>query len=282
MVDAAGIVARMLTMLATAVAPALAQIPPPPGRGVELGPLFLNYYGLAIAIGVLAAILLARRRYAVRGGNPDLVDRTAIIAVVAGFIGARVGYVMWRLDDFADRPLAVFAIWEGGLVFFGGLLFGVVAGLVTARKSRMDLPAFFDSVAPALPLAQAIGRWGNYFNQELYGRATEVPWGLEVDGQPTLHHPTFLYESLANLVLVAVIILVGRTERLRRGALIFVYLIGYALIRFFVELLRIDTEFRLLGLSRNNWAAIGVVLIGVAGLVWWQRRREAASPRRRR
>ncbi len=261
----------------------LAQIPPPPSNALELGPLTIRYYGLAIALGVLAAVLLTRRRYAARGGNPDDVDLVAIGAIVAGFVGARLGFVVWRLDDFADRPLSVFAVWQGGLVFFSGLLTGIAVGWLLARRRGLDITAFTDAAAPAIPLAQAFGRWGNYANQELYGRVTELPWALEVeaaDGSVTLHHPTFLYESLANLVLVGVLLTVDRTGRLARGGLLFAYLAGYGAIRFAVELLRIDTEFRLLGLSRNNWAFLALALVGLAGLVWWQRRHAPGdSPR---
>jgi prolipoprotein diacylglyceryl transferase len=266
----------------------IAQIPAPPTNALELGPLSLHLYGLMIAIGVLLAISVARRRYAGYGYDADQVDRAAIVAVVAGFLGARFGFVVWRLDRyFPDDPLGVFAIWRGGLVLFGGLLFGVVAAYLYTRRTRMDTAAFADAAAPAIPLAQAFGRWGNYFNQELYGRPTDLPWALEVDPayraaeyqQYATFHPTFLYESLGNLVLVAVLLAVDRYGKLRRGSLMFAYAAGYGALRFSVELLRVDTEFRLLGLSRNNWTFLLVSLAGIVGLVWWQRR---AAPARGR
>lgn len=263
----------------------LALIPPPPGSALDLGPLSLRYYGLAVALGVLAAVLLTRRRYRALGGNPDDVDLVAVGAVVAGFLGARLGFVIWRLDQFADRPLAALALWEGGLVLFGGLLVGLPVGYLLARRRRLDIPAFADAVAPAIPLGQAIGRWGNYFNQELYGRLTDVPWALRVraaDGSETLHHPTFLYESVANLLLVAVLLLLDRTGKIARGGLLFAYLAGYGLIRFSIELLRIDTDFRLLGLSRNNWAFLALTVAGLVGLAWWQRRSAGSRTQRRR
>ncbi|QBI21813.1 prolipoprotein diacylglyceryl transferase [Egibacter rhizosphaerae] len=260
----------------------MAQIPPPPGQGLPLGPVTLNFYGLVIGIGAVLAVLLARRRYAALGGDPEDLEMTAIVGLIAGFLGARIGFVLWRLPDFADRPLAVFAIWEGGLVLFGGLVGGIAAAWFMARRRGMDIPAFADAAAPGIPLAQAIGRWGNYFNQELYGLPADVPWALEVEPDRraagfeefSTFHPTFLYESLANLVLVAVILVVGRGGRLHRGALIFVYLAGYSVIRFSVELLRIDTDFRLLGLSRNNWAFALLAIAAIVALVWWQRRPE--------
>lgn len=269
----------------------IAQIPAPPTDALEIGPLTLHLYGLVIAIGVLVAIAITRRRFAGYGYDPDRVDRVAIVAVVVGFLGARLGYVVWRLDRFfPDDPLGVFAIWEGGLVLFGGLLFGVAAAYWSLRRNRLDVPSFADAAAPAIPLAQAFGRWGNYFNQELFGTPTNLPWALEVDPsrRPSQYqefatfHPTFLYESLGNLLLVAAILLIDRYGTLKRGSLMFVYAIGYGTLRFSIELLRIDTDYRFLGLSRNNWAFLLVALVGVAGLVWWQRRPEPVKQRSRK
>ena len=268
----------------------LAQIPAPPGSALQVGPLSINYYGMLIALGIVLALFLARRRYAGFGGDPDHVDAMALVGLIVGFLGARFGYVVWRLDAYADRPLAVFAVWEGGLVLFAGLMAGGVTGYLYARRKRMDVPALADAVAPAIPLAQAVGRWGNYFNQELYGRPTDLPWALEVDPgrrvagfeEYATFHPTFLYESLLNVVLVVVLLALGRTRRLARGALLFAYLAGYGAIRFSVELLRIDTDLRILGLSRNNWAFLGMALAGVAAMIWWQRRAERRPPAKSR
>lgn len=250
----------------------VATIPPPPANALELGPLTVHFYGVAIAVGVLVAVTLLRHRYAALGGDPDLTDRTAIWAVGAGLVGARLGYISTNLDRFVDRPLAVFAIWEGGLVFFGGLTLGALTAVWYIRRHGADIPAFADAVAPALPLAHAIGRWGNYFNEELYGTPTGLPWGLEVTHEPLPVHPTFLYESLANFLLAGTLVLAGRTGRLARGTLIFGYCAGYGVIRFLLELLRTDTTFRLFGLSRNAYAAIAIFLVGVVGGLWWQRR----------
>jgi prolipoprotein diacylglyceryl transferase len=261
----------------------LAQIPPPPFQGFPLFGLDVRMYGLLIAIGALLAIRLATSRYGELGGDPAMAERLSLWILALGFLGARIGYVIPRFDQFMDRPLAILAIWEGGLAIFGGLFLGTVAGLLLAHRWGMDKVAFADAVAPAVPLAQAIGRWGNYFNQELYGRRTELPWALEVEaagfrpgfqpGEATAtFHPTFLYESLANAVLVVLILLLDRGNRLRRGSLIWVYAIGYGLIRTMTEYLRIDTPERYLGLSRNNWIAITVTLAGIVGLIWWQRR----------
>ncbi len=262
----------------------LATIPPPPDNAIELGPLTIHFYGILIAVGVLVAILLARRRYAARGGNPDLVDTVALWGVIAALIGARLGWVSTNLDRVLEGPWwSVFAIWEGGLAFFGGLLLGTIVALLVLRRAKGDVPAFVDAAAPAIPLAQAIGRWGNYFNQELFGTPTDLPWALEIEqgGQIVdTVHPAFLYESLANLVLVVVLLWLSRRALLRPGGLIFVYAIGYGLIRSLTEQIRIDSNWEPLGMAINAWWAIGVLLLGVVGLVWWQRGGPRGADRR--
>jgi prolipoprotein diacylglyceryl transferase len=258
----------------------LATIPPPPGNVIELGPLTIHYYGVAIAIGVLTAVTLVRRRYASFGGDPELADRIALWAVGAGLVGARIGYVLPRLDQFSS-PLEMLAIWEGGLVFFGGLFAGTAMGIYLIRRWGGDLPAFADAVAPGIPLAQAFGRWGNYFNQELYGTSTTLPWALEIEnaaGQVVdTVHPTFLYEMLGNLVMVAVLIALGRSGRVRRGSLMFAYGIGYGILRFAMEQIRTDARAFDIIFPANAWVALGVLLAGIAGLIWWNRRPEPAE-----
>jgi prolipoprotein diacylglyceryl transferase len=272
----------MRSLVALAGVPgALAAIPPPPGKGIDLGPFTLRFYGLAIVAGVLAAVWLARRRYLEVGGDPAVVDAVAGWTLVAGFLGARLGFVLPRLDRYAADPLGALAVWEGGLTFFGALAGGLVGAWWALRRRGVPLGLFVTVAAPAIPLAQAIGRWGNYFNQELYGAPTGLPWALEVEPAHRVEpfhaaetfHPAFLYESVWNLALVAVLLWVGARHRLRRGGLFFVYLIGYGLGRFWIELLRVDTEFRVLGLSRNNLNALVVVAVGVSGL-WWSARRD--------
>jgi prolipoprotein diacylglyceryl transferase len=258
----------------------LATIPPPPASGIQLGPLDLRFYGLLIAIGAYLALRLATRRYERLGGDPDQAEKALLIGLAFGLLGARIGYVLPRLDHFLREPQEILAIWQGGLTIFGGLFFGTLAAVIYLRRRQMDVPAMLTAAAPALPLAQAIGRWGNYFNQELYGRPTDLPWALEVEARfrrPgyeafSTFHPTFLYESLWNLSLVGVLLWIDRRGTLRRGSLMFVYLIGYGVGRAWIEALRVDTDFRLLGLSRNNWNAIIIVLVGLVGLWWWERR----------
>ena len=253
----------------------LAAIPAPPISGFSLGPLDIRLYGVLIALGAFLALQWTVKRYGAMGGDPALADRAALGAILFGFLGARIGYVIPRFDRFVDRPLEILAIWQGGLALFGGLTAGTLAVILITRRGGGDVARMADAIAPGLPLAQAIGRWGNYFNQELYGRPTDLPWGLEVEprfrrpvvADSETFHPTFLYESLWNLLLVVVLLRLDRRRTLPRGALILVYAVGYGIGRFLVELLRIDTIERYAGLSRNNWLALLLVLIGVAGLL---------------
>ena len=258
-----------------------ASFPSPSVNGIELGPLDLRAYGVLIATGVLVAWTLTRRRYEQMGGDPDLADLVALRAVVLGFVGARLAYVSTHLDRFAgDDWWRVIAIWEGGLALFGGLTLGTVAAIVVLRRHGGDVAAFADAAAVGVPLAQAIGRWGNYFNQELFGTPTTLPWAVEIApafrpeqyAQFATFHPTFLYESLWNLLLAGALLLVERRGSLRRGTLFTLYLAGYGLMRFLLELIRTDTTFRLLGLSRNGWVSLVVVVAAVTFAVVRERR----------
>ncbi|MGI9016051.1 MAG: prolipoprotein diacylglyceryl transferase [Euzebya sp.] len=256
----------------------IASIPVPPFSGIDFGFTEVRIYGVLIATAVLVAASWTRKRYQSFGGDGELADRVTIWAVVLAFVGARGAYVLPRLGRFTDDPLGVFQVWEGGLALFGGLTVGLVVLVVLMRRWGGDFPAFMDGLAPALPLAQAIGRLGNYFNQELYGTPTDLPWGVVIEnpirGEAplTTFHPTFLYESLANLVLMGVILRLQRTDRMKKGTLILVYAIGYGVIRFLLELIRTDTTFRVLGLSRNAIVAAVFVVVGLALLRQRQRR----------
>jgi prolipoprotein diacylglyceryl transferase len=249
----------------------LASIPSPSESIIQLGPLRLTAYGLMIALGVIAAYEVARRRWAARGGDPDDVAAIAIWAVPAGLIGARLYHVVTDWNRlYADAPGDVLKIWDGGLGIPGGILAGVVVGLVVGHRRGMRLPVGLDAFAPALPLAQAIGRLGNWWNQELYGRPTDLPWGLEIDLEHRqagyevyeTFHPTFLYEGLWNLALFAFLIWIDRRRVLRPGRVFALYVGGYALGRLWVESVRIDTASEILGLRVNIWMSI-VVLVAV-------------------
>jgi prolipoprotein diacylglyceryl transferase len=266
----------------------LAFIPSPSRTGVHVGPLFFHFYGLAIAIGVLCAFWLARKRWQDLGRNPADIEVAGIWAVIAGFVGGRLGYVSTHTGSFAGRWVHVLFIWEGGLALYGGLTLGILTGVWVAWRRGLPVWLALDAAIPAIPLAQAFGRWGNYFNQELFGTPTRLPWALEIsrDHRPARYvgfstfHPTFLYESLWDLLIVGVLLWLsaGRGgRRLRTGSLVLCYLGLYAFGRLLLELIRTDTTFRLLGLSRNGWVSLGVVVGAGVWLVLRERHHPATQ-----
>lgn len=254
----------------------LSAIPSPPSDALELGPLTFRFYGLSIALGVLAAVSIGRRRWAARGGDPEDITTIALVAVPAGLLGARLYHVItdWNrlYDDGRWWPEAFF-IWNGGLGIPGGVALGVIAGMLVARRLRIDWRHAADAVAPAIPVAQAIGRLGNWFNQELYGRPTDLPWALTIDqpeGYPpgSTFHPTFLYEGLWNLSLAGLIVLGGRRVVLRPGRWMAVYVTGYGLGRLWVEALRIDQATQIAGFRVNTWISLVAIAGGLLWLFW--------------
>ena len=265
-----------------------ASLPSPGSNSLDLGPLSLNAYGLMIALGVIAAVWLFgrrldERRLVVREGKlagREASGQVALWAVVAGVIGARLYHVVTDWHRFEDDLGEIPKLWEGGLGIPGGLLAGVPVGIWAARRLGISAADAATCAAPALPLAQAIGRWGNWFNQELFGRPTDLPWALEIDAAHvpagyavgTTFHPTFLYESLWNLALCAVLLVVDRRRPLPRGGLMALYVAGYAVGRFWVEGLRIDPADEWAGLRLNQWVAIAAFVIAVAYLVATVRR----------
>ena len=259
----------------------LASIPSPSDNAIHLGPLQLRAYGLAIALGVLASVAIAQRRWARRGGDPADISGLAVWSVIAGVIGARAYHVATDWRRFEGRWLHAFAIWEGGLGIPGGLLAGVLTGVWLAKRRGMNVPTLLDVVAPALPVAQAIGRLGNWFNQELFGRPTDLPWGLEIDPEhrpsryatATTFHPTFLYEALWNLALAGALVLYERRRpEGRPGRLFALYVGGYALGRMWVESLRADPATHLFGVRVNIWTSVVAFVAAAAWLVVSRRR----------
>jgi prolipoprotein diacylglyceryl transferase len=247
-----------------------ASFPSPSSEAIELGPLTLRAYGLAIACGVLAAVWLAQKRWAAKGGDPDDISKLAMWAVPAGLVGSRIYHVLtdWRFDEGFAEP---FKIWEGGLGIPGGIAAGVLMGLWVVHREGWDRPTLLDAVVPALPLAQAIGRIGNWFNQELFGGPTDLPWAVEIapEHRPAEYvdaetfHPTFLYESLWNLGLVLFLIWVGKARKLRTGALLAVYVVGYLTARLWLETVRVDPANEIGGVRVNIWMSIiGITLAG--------------------
>ena len=251
-----------------------ASIPSPSSNALPL--LGIRYYGLMIALGVLAAVLLARKRWGDAGHDPDQVADIAVWAVPAGLIGTRVYHVITDWEKYQDRPLEAFAIWNGGLGIPGGILFGVIAGVWACRHYNINVWEAADKLVPGLPLAQAVGRFGNYFNQELYGRPTDVPWALEIDPihrpadmatQPT-YHPTFAYEALWNVALCVVLCWIDDRKLLRRGKILPLYVLGYFTGRLWVEALRIDPATQLFGMRVNTVVSLTMIALGLAWFLW--------------
>lgn len=252
---------------------ALGSIPSPSRNAIDLGPLELRAYGLAIAIGIIVAVTFAQRRWAARGGDPDDLAWLATWSVAAGLVGARAYHVATDYHRFEGRWLDAFKVWEGGLGIPGGLLAGVLTGVALARRRGLPAAQLLDVVAPAIPVAQAIGRLGNWFNQELFGRPTDLPWGLRIDpehrpdgyDQYATFHPTFLYEALWNLALAALLVRYERSHPGGRpGRLFALYVGGYGLGRLWVEALRIDEATEILGVRVNIW--VSLLAVGGASL----------------
>ena len=222
----------------------------PGAIALQIGPLAIRWYGLLIATGVLLGTTLAHREAIRRGVDPDKLLNAIVVAVLVALLGARLYYVLFNWDYYGANPAKIVAVWEGGLAIHGGLIAGSLATILYCRHAKLSLLTTLDIMAPCVAVGQAIGRWGNFFNQEAFGVPTNLPWKLYIDPghrPPQLaafeyFHPTFLYESLWNL-LVFGILWFGLRKRLqeRRGALTLWYLGLYSIGRFFVEGLRIDS-----------------------------------------
>ncbi|MBF8188731.1 prolipoprotein diacylglyceryl transferase [Nonomuraea sp. K274] len=270
----------------------LASIPSPSQGVWYLGVIPIRAYALCIVLGVVVAVWLSERRWRARGGQKGTIIDIAVPAVIFGLIGGRLYHVItdWQTyfgDNRVKEPYQALFIWEGGLGIWGAVALGGVGVWLSVRKRGISMGAVADTVAPGIAFAQAIGRWGNWFNQELYGSPTTLPWGLEIDidhgGEPgVLYHPTFLYESLWDVALGFVLIFAGRRFALHHGRLFAVYVAGYTLGRFWIEGLRIDPvggvdhAVTLLGLRLNQWTSI-VVFLGALVYLWAVRNKDSAE-----
>lgn len=257
-------------------------IPSPPDNAIHLGSLQLHAYGLMIALGVVAAVWLAGRRLEQRGlGTKEDMSAIAMWAVPGGIVGARLYHVITDWKSFKGDWLRAFKIWDGGLGIWGGIALGAVVGIWAARKRGISTAGALVAAAPALPLAQAIGRLGNWWNQELFGRPTTLRWALKVDEQfrPDQYkafatfHPTFLYEGLWNLLLCAALLRLDRRRDVGAGKLFALYVAGYTFARFFIEQMRSDHAYRLLGLRVNEWVSgvLFLVAVGYLATHWKQK-----------
>lgn len=260
-------------------------IPSPDISFLELGPFRIHFYALFILTGIILALILTESRLRARGAEAGLALDISLWAIPFGILGGRFFHVITHPNDYffagADL-LAVFRIWEGGLAIYGALMFGALGAFIGARQSGIKFTSYLDAVAPGVLLAQAVGRWGNYFNNELFGLPTDLPWGLEISssnpaypaGLPegVLFHPTFLYESIWSLAGVALLLAADKKFNLRWGKMLGLYLIYYSIGRVWVEAIRIDPSEIILGLRINIWSAIAGISVGLAILIVQSRR----------
>lgn len=262
----------------------LGSIPSPSFDGIQLGPFDIRIYGLMYVIAVVAAVAITTRRWEAEGGSGELVREVAIWGFPAGIVGGRLYFLATSWHEVPDHWWGPFAVWTGGLGIWGGIALGTIVGVWRLHRAGVDVARFLDAAAPGILVAQAIGRIGNYFNQELFGRPTSLPWGLEIDPEHrpvrylerTTFHPTFLYELLWNLALAAALVWLGRRRDVRPPGLFALYVIGYSAFRIFEELLRIDPAHHVLGLRLNLFVAVVLTVAGAAWFVRSQRRPVAA------
>jgi prolipoprotein diacylglyceryl transferase len=267
---------------------------PSPSNGVwHLGPLPIRGYALAIILGIVLAIWIGERRWAARGGRPGEIQDLAVWAVPFGLVGGRLYHVATDHDLYFGangNPWQVFYVWRGGLGVWGSIALGAVGGIICARRKGMRVAPMLDALAPGLLVAQAVGRWGNWFNQELYGKPTDLPWGLEIDPKNypggtsypsgTTFHPTFLYECVWDLSVFGVLIALDRRFKIGHGRMLALYVMGYTLGRGWIETLRIDTVelSDVHGLRFNVWTSIVLFVVAAVYFVVSLRLRPGHEP----
>jgi prolipoprotein diacylglyceryl transferase len=250
----------------------LASIPSPPHNEWHLGPFPVRAYALAILVGIVAAVLICQRRWKDRGGDPDTVLEVSFWAVPFGIVGGRLYHLITSPDAYfgeGGHPWRAFAIWEGGLGIWGAIALGGVGAWIGCHRAGVRLAPFADALAPGLLVAQALGRLGNWFNQELFGGPTTLPWGLRIDdahlpagyAPGTLFHPTFLYEILWNLAGAVLLVWLDRRFRLGHGRVFWAYVMIYTSGRLWIEMVRIDDAHHFLGVRLNVWTA-AIVFVG--------------------
>jgi len=260
----------------------LLSIPSPSSSTIELGPLSIHFYGLTLLVAIAAAVGITGLRWTRRGGDWDLIFRVAVWGVAFGIVGARLYHVATSWNELPDAWWGPFAIWKGGLGVWGGIGLGCIVGAIVAKRSGVSVARLADCVAPGLLVAQGIGRFGNWWNQELFGRPTDLPWGLEIDpanrpinyvDQATFH-PTFLYEALWCFAAAGLLLLVERRfkGRIRPGGLFALYVLVYSIGRFWIEMLRIDPSHEIGGIRLNVFVAGAAIVISTVFFVVWQRR----------
>ncbi|MGW2083783.1 prolipoprotein diacylglyceryl transferase [Streptomyces sp. NPDC001880] len=252
----------------------LAFIPSPSTGVIYLGPIPLRGYAFCIIIGVFLAVWLGNKRWVARGGRPGTVADIAVWAVPFGLVGGRLYHVITDYQLYfgeGQNWVDAFKIWEGGLGIWGAIALGAVGAWIGCRRRGIPLPALADALAPGIVLAQACGRWGNWFNQELYGKPTDLPWGLEISEGPNrvagTYHPTFLYESLWCIGVAVLVIWADRRFKLGHGRAFALYVAAYCSGRAWIEYMRVDEAHHILGLRLNVWTALIVFVLAVTYMV---------------
>jgi len=266
-------------------------IPSPSINSFSIGPLVIHFYALMYLVGIAAAVIITRRRWRAVGGDPDLVGDVALWAVPAGIIGGRIYFDITTPMDIPHVWYGVFAVWDGGLGIWGGIFVAALVGLWRVRRAGANGAQFMDAVAPALLVAQGIGRIGNYFNKELFGRPTSLPWGLEIPYQyrvsggipdrylnAATFQPTFLYELIFDFAWAGVLVWLGHHRKIKPPGLFALYVFGYSAYRIFEESLRIDSSVYILGLRLNMYIATVLAIIGAIWFIRSQRRPDPADP----
>jgi prolipoprotein diacylglyceryl transferase len=264
----------------------IASIPSPSSDGFHIGPLFVHAYGLMYALAVAGAVASTIRLWERRGGDRELVYDIALWGFPAGLVGGRLYHLATSWNQVPHEWWGPLAVWKGGLGIWGGIAAGTLVGVWRLRRAGVDVFSFMDAGAPGLLVAQAIGRIGNYFNQELFGGPTSLPWALKIDPahRPAGYerfatfHPTFLYELLFDLALAGVLALVVRRGRVRPPGVFALYVAGYSAFRIFEEQLRVDPSRHLLGLRLNFFVATALCVAGLAWFAYSQRSRARAAP----
>jgi prolipoprotein diacylglyceryl transferase len=264
----------------------VASIPSPSDGVLQIGPLPLHMYGVMIAVGVLVAAKVGRTRYVKKGGDGEAFDSVALWAVVGGIVGARLYHVVTDFQLFRHDLARALQIWKGGLGIWGAVMGGALAVIIVARRRHLVFADLADAIVPGLAFAQAIGRWGNWFNQELFGRPSTLPWAVEIDvaHRPAEYissatfQPTFLYESLWCAALGFALLAIDKRFRLVRGQLFALYAAGYTAFRFFMEQMRVDPANTIAGLRVNSWMSILVFVISVTVFVALGRRARNVAP----
>jgi prolipoprotein diacylglyceryl transferase len=259
-------------------------IPSPSISGFHVGPLNVHFYALGYIIGITLAILITRRRWRALGGDPDLVNDLALWIVPAGIIGGRIYFDITTPADIPHVWYGFLAVWSGGLGIWGGVALAAAVGAWRLHRMGISVAPFAGAIAPALLVAQAVGRIGNYFNKELFGKPTSLPWGLEIPfgfrpagyTQFPTFQPSFLYELIWDLLLAAILVWLGHHAKIRPWGLFALYIAGYSGYRIFEETIRIDSSEYFLGLRLNMFVAVALTVIGLVWFALAQRRPERA------